>query len=160
LAVLKRTRWGLLVRAASQDRVMTAALGVDQARLFSGVFFVGALLAGLAGALQLPREPANLNIDLAVIADAFVVTVAGGLGSISGAFIAALIIGVVKALCIGIGEVELFGITVAFSKLTLVAEFMVMAIVLIVRPWGLLGRPPSPAPVAELRALQQPPGRR
>ncbi|HEV2978710.1 MAG TPA: ABC transporter permease [Casimicrobiaceae bacterium] len=160
LAVLRRTRWGLLVRAASQDRVMTAALGVDQARLFSGVFFVGALLAGLAGALQLPREPANLNIDLAVIADAFVVTVAGGLGSISGAFIAALIIGVVKALCIGIGEVEMFGMTVAFSKLTLVAEFMVMAIVLIVRPWGLLGRPPPPTPVAELRELQQPPSRR
>ena len=160
LAALRRTRWGLLVRAASQDRVMTAALGVDQARLFSGVFFVGALLAGLAGALQLPREPANLNIDLAVIADAFVVTVAGGLGSISGAFIAALIIGVVKALCIGIGEVEMFGMTVAFSKLTLVAEFMVMAIVLIVRPWGLLGRPPSPTPVAELRELQQPPSRR
>jgi branched-chain amino acid transport system permease protein len=160
LAALRRTRWGLLVRAASQDRVMTAALGVDQARLFSGVFFVGALLAGLAGALQLPREPANLNIDLAVIADAFVVTVAGGLGSISGAFIAALIIGIVKALCIGIGEVEMFGITVAFSKLTLVAEFMVMAIVLIVRPWGLLGRPPSSTPVAELRELQQPPSRR
>ena len=160
LAVLRRTRWGLLVRAASQDRVMTAALGVDQARLFSGVFFVGALLAGLAGALQLPREPANLNIDLAVIADAFVVTVAGGLGSISGAFIAALIIGVVKALCIGIGEVQMFGMTVAFSKLTLVAEFMVMAIVLIVRPWGLLGRPPSPTPVAELRELQRPPSRR
>jgi len=160
LAALRRTRWGLLVRAASQDRVMTAALGVDQARLFSGVFFLGTLLAGLAGALQLPREPANLNLDLAVIADAFVVTVAGGLGSISGAFIAALIIGIVKALCIGIGEVELFGVTVAFSKLTLVAEFMVMAIVLIVRPWGLLGRPPAPAPVAELRALQRPPGRR
>jgi branched-chain amino acid transport system permease protein len=158
--VLRRTRWGLLVRAASQDRVMTAALGVDQARLFSGLFFVGALLAGLAGALQLPREPANLNIDLAVIADAFVVTVAGGLGSISGAFIAALIIGVVKALCVGIGAVEIFGVTVAFSKLTLVAEFMVMAIVLIVRPWGLLGRPPSPTPVAELRELQQPPSRR
>ena len=158
--LLRRTRWGLLVRAASQDRVMTAALGVDQARLFSGVFFVGTMLAGLAGALQLPREPANLNIDLAVIADAFVVTVAGGLGSISGAFIAALIIGVVKALCIGVGEITLFGMTLALSKLTLVVEFMVMAIVLIVRPWGLLGRPPPASPGIELRELQQPPGRR
>jgi branched-chain amino acid transport system permease protein len=157
--LLKRTRWGLLVRAASQDRDMTAALGVDQAWLFSGVFFVGTLLAGLAGALQLPREPANLNIDLAVIADAFVVTVVGGLGSLSGAFIAALIIGVVKALCIGIGDVVVFGATVAFAKLTLVAEFIVMASVLIVRPWGLLGTPPAPAPVAELRELQTPPGR-
>ncbi len=160
VTVLRRTRWGLLVRAATQDRAMTAALGVDQSRLFSGVFFVGTLLAGLAGALQLPREAANLNIDLAVIVDAFVVTVAGGLGSISGAFIAALIIGVLKALCIGIGDVALFGTTVAFAKLTLVAEFIVMAIVLIVRPWGLLGRPPAPPPVVELRELQPPPGRR
>ena len=160
VALLRRTRWGLLVRAATQDRAMTAALGVDQARLFSGVFFVGTLLAGLAGALQLPREPANLNIDLSVIVDAFVVTVTGGLGSISGAFIAALIIGVVKALCIGVGEVSLFGTPVAFPKLTLVAEFLVMAIVLVVRPWGLLGRPPAAPPVAELRTLLTPPGRR
>ncbi len=160
VTVLRRTRWGLLVRAATQDRSMTAALGVDQARLFSGVFFAGTLLAGLAGALQLPREPANLNLDLAVIVDAFVVTVAGGLGSIAGAFIAALIIGVVKALCIGMGDVALFGTTVAFAKLTLVAEFMVMAIVLIARPWGLLGRPPGPTPAVELRELQRPPGRR
>jgi branched-chain amino acid transport system permease protein len=160
VALLRRTRWGLLVRAATQDRAMTAALGVDQARLFSGVFFVGTLLAGLAGALQLPREPANLNIDLSVIVDAFVVTVTGGLGSISGAFIAALIIGVVKALCIGVGEVSLFGTSVALPKLTLVAEFLVMAIVLVVRPWGLLGRPPAAPPVAELRTLLTPPGRR
>lgn len=158
--LLKRTHWGLLVRAATQDRVMTAALGVDQARLFSGVFFVGAVLAGLAGALQLPREPANLNIDIAVIADAFVVTVAGGLGSISGAFIAALLIGIVKTLCVGIGDVALFGTTVAFSKLTLVAEFLVLAVVLVVRPWGLLGRAPAPPPLSELRLLQRPPGRR
>src|SRR5208282_1471264 len=160
VTVLRRTRWGLLVRAATQDRAMTAALGVDQARLFSGVFFAGTLLAGLAGALQLPREPANLNLDLSVIVDAFVVTVAGGLGSIAGAFIAALIIGVVKALCIDVGEVALFGTTVAFAKLTLIAEFMVLAIVLIARPWGLLGRPPGPTPAVELRELQRPPGRR
>ena len=65
---------------------MTAALGVNPSWLFSGVFFVGALLAGLAGALQLPREPANLNMDLTIIADVFVVTVVGGLGSIPRRF--------------------------------------------------------------------------
>jgi branched-chain amino acid transport system permease protein len=160
IVLLKGTRWGLLVRAATQDRAMTAALGVDQARLFSGVFFVGTLLAGLAGALQLPREPANLNLDLTVIVDAFVVTVTGGLGSIAGAFVAALLIGVVKALCIGIGTVSLFGAPVALSKLTLVAEFLVMAVVLIVRPWGLLGRPPASSALPELRAPLSPPGRR
>ncbi len=160
VALLKGTRWGLLVRAATQDRAMTAALGVDQARLFSGVFFVGALLAGLAGALQLPREPANLNLDLTVVVDAFVVTVTGGLGSIAGAFVAALLIGVVKALCIGIGTVSLFGVPVALSKLTLVVEFLVMAGVLIVRPWGLLGRAPTASPLPELRTPLSLPGRR
>ena len=64
LMLLKRTRWGALVRAATQDREMVGALGVDQAKLFTSVFFVGAVLAGLAGALQIPREPANLDLDL------------------------------------------------------------------------------------------------
>jgi branched-chain amino acid transport system permease protein len=157
---LSRTRWGLLVRAATEDRDMIAALGVNPSWLFSGVFFVGALLAGLAGALQLPREPANLNMDLTIIADVFVVTVVGGLGSIRGAFVAALIIGVVRALCIGIGDVTVLGAVVSFAKLTLVAEFVVMAVVLIVRPWGLYGRPPAPSAVAEQRELQRAPGRR
>jgi branched-chain amino acid transport system permease protein len=149
-----------MVRAATEDRDMTAALGVNPSWLFSGVFFVGALLAGLAGALQLPREPANLNMDLTIIADVFVVTVVGGLGSIRGAFVAALIIGIVRALCIGIGDVVLFGSLVSFAKLTLVAEFVVMAIVLIARPWGLYGRPPASSPIPEQRDLQLPPGRR
>ncbi len=157
---LSRTRWGLLVRAATEDREMTAALGVNPSWLFSGVFFVGALLAGLAGALQLPREPANLNMDLTIIADVFVVTVVGGLGSIRGAFVAALIIGIVRALCIGIGDVALFGSVVSFAKLTLVAEFVVMAVVLVARPWGLYGQPPGPSAIAEQRDLQVPPGRR
>ena len=158
--LLGRSRWGLLVRAATEDRAMTAGLGVNPSWLFSGVFFAGAVLAGLAGALQLPREPANLNMDLAVIADVFVVTVVGGLGSIRGAFVAALIIGVVKAFCIAVGDIVLFGSVVSFAKLSLVAEFVVMAVVLVVRPWGLYGRPLAPPPVAEQRDLQTPPGRR
>ena len=157
--LLSRTRWGLLVRAATEDREMTAALGVNPSWLFASVFFVGALLAGLAGALQLPREPANLNIDLTVIADVFVVTVVGGLGSIAGAFVAALIIGVVKALCIGIGDVTLLGATVPFAKLTLVAEFVVMAIVLVARPWGLFGRAWGTAAAVGERELQRLPTR-
>jgi len=67
--LLTRTRWGALVRAATQDREMVGALGVDQAKLFTSVFFVGAVLAGLGGALQIPREPANLELDLAIIAE-------------------------------------------------------------------------------------------
>ena len=120
---------------------MVGALGVNQAMLFTVVFALGSLLAGLGGALQVAREPANLGLDLAVIGDAFVVVVVGGMGSIGGAFLAALIIAKVKALCIGIGVVNVGGIYHEFLQAHLVAEFLVMAIVLIVRPYGLLGRP-------------------
>jgi branched-chain amino acid transport system permease protein len=139
--LLNRTRWGTLIRAATEDREMVGALGVNQKWLFTGVFALGAFLAGLGGALQVPREPAQLFLDLNAISDAFVVVVVGGMGSIPGAFLAALLIGEIKAACIAIGTVEAFGIELSFSKLTLVAEFIVMAIVLVLRPQGLLGRP-------------------
>jgi branched-chain amino acid transport system permease protein len=137
---LAKTRFGRLVRAATQDREMVGALGVNQALLFTITFAVGSMLAGLGGALQVAREPANLAMDLTVIGDAFVVVVVGGMGSITGAYVAAVIIAEVKALCIGIGVVDFGFVTINFSKFTLVAEFLVMAIVLIVRPYGLLGR--------------------
>ena len=143
--LLTRTRWGTLVRAATQDREMVSALGVNQAWLFTSVFALGALLAGLGGALQLPREPANLEMDLVTIGAAFVVVVVGGMGSIPGAFVAALLIAEIKAVCIAIGLVEVMGLSLSFSKLTLVVEFLVMAVVLIVRPWGLLGRAQAPS---------------
>jgi branched-chain amino acid transport system permease protein len=138
--MLAKTRFGRLIRAATQDREMVGALGVNQAMLFTVVFALGAFLAGLGGALQVAREPANLSLDLIVISDAFVVVVVGGMGSITGAFLAALIVAEVKALCIGIGLVNFGPFTANFSKLTLVAEFLVMAVVLIARPYGLLGR--------------------
>ena len=143
--LLTRTRWGRLVRAATQDREMVGALGVNQAWLFTSVFALGSALAGLGGALQLPREPANLGLDLTTIGDAFVVVVVGGMGSIPGAFVAALLIAEVKAICAGLGTVDLSGLgisfTFSFSKLTLVVEFLVMAAVLVLRPWGLFGTP-------------------
>ena len=139
--LLTRTRWGTLVRAATQDREMVGALGVNQAWLFTSVFALGAMLAGLGGALQLPREPAALNLDLLTIGDAFVVVVVGGMGSIPGAYVAALLIAEIKALCVGLGAVHWLGVDFSFSKLTLVVEFLVMAVVLVWRPWGLLGRP-------------------
>ncbi len=139
--VLTKTRFGRLIRAATQDREMVGALGVNQALLFTLVFACGSALAGLGGALQLAREPANLAMDLVVLGDAFVVVVVGGMGSITGAYLAAVIIAEIKALCIGIGVVNVFGMSLNFSKLTLVAEFLVMAVVLIARPYGLLGRP-------------------
>jgi branched-chain amino acid transport system permease protein len=137
--VLWRTRFGRLVRAATQDRAMVGALGVNQALLFTAVFTAGSFLAGLGGALQLAREPANLAMDLTVLGDAFVVVVVGGMGSIPGAYLAAVLIAEIKALCISIGTVHFGDFAVNFTKLTLVAEFVVMAVVLIVRPHGLLG---------------------
>lgn len=138
---LAKTRFGRLIRAATQDREMVGALGVNQAVLFTSVFALGSMLAGLGGALQVAREPANLATDLVAIGDAFVVVVVGGMGSITGAYLAAIIIAEVKALCIAIGVVDLGFIQFNASKFTLVAEFIVMAIVLIARPYGLLGKP-------------------
>jgi len=160
--LIQRTRFGMVVRAASENRVLAAALGIDERTLFTAAFALGSFLAGLAGALTLPREPANLGMDLAVIADAFVVTVLGGLGSVPGAFIAAIIIGVTKALCIAAGTVDVGPIPIAFPRLTLVIEFVVMALVLLVRPSGLLGRPsvvPATTSVAIERALVRRPAR-
>ena len=143
--LLTRTRWGTLVRAATQDREMVGALGVNQAWLFTSVFALGAMLAGLGGALLLPREPANLELDLHIIGAAFVVVVVGGMGSIPGAFVAALLIAELKAICIWLGLVDVLGVSISFSKLTLVVEFLVMAVVLVVRPWGLMGREQAPS---------------
>ncbi len=161
--LVTRTRFGMLIRAASENRTLAAALGIDQAKLYTAVFALGAFLAGLAGALQLPREPANLNMDLSIIVDAFVVTVVGGLGSIPGAYVAALLIGMTKAFCIALGTVTFAGIEIAFPKLTLVAEFVVMAIVLAVKPQGLFGKPQVPVATTvlpEQRDLVLPPSRR
>jgi branched-chain amino acid transport system permease protein len=128
--VFNRTRWGLNVRAATQDGDMAAALGVNRRLLFTAVFALGSFLAGLAGALQIPRESVNLQMDLAVIVEAFVVVVVGGLGSISGAALAAVLIGLLHA----------FGIWL-LPQSSLVLAFVAMALVLIARPHGLLGRP-------------------
>ncbi|MDQ6618369.1 MAG: ABC transporter permease [Pseudomonadota bacterium] len=161
--VLRRTRFGVLVRAATENRVMTSALGIDERALFTAVFALGSALAGLAGALELPRQPANLGMDISVIAEAFVVTVVGGLGSVPGAFIAAILIGLTRALCVALGTVTIGSFAVELPKLTLVAEFIVMAVVLSLRPQGLLGTPEAGGAVtvlAEQRELVRPVSRR
>jgi branched-chain amino acid transport system permease protein len=132
--LMHRTRFGVLIRAATQDREMVGALGVNQAMLFTGTLFLGAALAGLGGALQIPRVSANPQMDLSIITEAFVVTVIGGMGSVPGAFLAAVLI----------GQLQAFGVLV-FPKITLVLVFLLMAAVLVVKPWGLLGRPEAAA---------------
>ena len=132
--LMKKTRFGILLRAATRDREMVGALGVNQALLFTGTLFLGAFLAGLGGALQIPRVSASAQMDLSIITEAFVVTVIGGMGSIGGAFLAALLI----------GQLQAFGVLI-FPKITLVLVFLLMALVLVIKPWGLLGRPESAA---------------
>jgi branched-chain amino acid transport system permease protein len=132
--MFQRTRWGVLVRAATQDRDMVAALGVNQKWLFTSVFALGVFLAALGGALQIPRDAVNHAMDLRVIVEVFVVVVIGGLGSIWGAFVAAVLV----------SELNAFGILI-FPKISIILVFLVMAAVLIVRPWGLFGRAEAPA---------------
>ena len=142
------TAFGRLVRAATEDRVMAAALGIRQDLLFTGVFMLGCALAGLAGALQLPRETLHHSLDMEVIVSAFVVVVIGGLGSLTGAFAAAL----------AVAEASAFGVVV-WPEGTLATLFLAMAVVLVLRPRGLFGGKgadvPAPAP-----ALAPPPPRR
>ena len=126
--LLTRTSFGARLRAATQDRAMLSALGINPAPLMLGAVVLGCALAGLGGALQLPREPAHLQMDVNVVVETFVVVVTGGLGSISGAFFAALLIGLVHALGISL-----------FPQATLVLVFVTMAAVLAIRPQGLLG---------------------
>ena len=127
-ALLTRTLWGKQVKAATQDKDMLDALGVSPAPLMLGVVMLGCALAGLAGALQLPREPAHLQMDMSVVVETFVVVVTGGLGSVGGAFAAAVLIGVIHAL--GVAWVP---------QATLVLVFLTMAVVLVWRPQGLGG---------------------
>jgi len=136
--LLNRTRWGILVRAATEDREMLSALGVNQKWLFTSVFFLGSFLAGLGGAIQLPKGGADLLMDMNLLAAAFVIVVVGGMGSIPGAFLAAVLI----------GELGSFGI-LFFPQSTLVMMFLVMAVVLVIRPYGLLGKQESRGPAAE-----------
>ncbi len=134
-ALLRWSRFGQQLRAATQDRGMLAALGVNPKPLLLGAVVLGCALAGLGGALSLPREPANLQMDMNVIVETFVVVVTGGLGSISGAFLAAMLIGLIHA----------FGLSL-IPQATLVLVFLTMAVVLALRPLGLLGQPLEAGP--------------
>jgi branched-chain amino acid transport system permease protein len=146
-----RTRFGVLVRAATQDREMVASLGVNQQWLFTGVFALGAGLAAFGGALQLPRDAVNHGMDLSIIVEAFVIVVIGGLGSLPGAFVAAVLV----------SELNAFGILI-LPCISLVLVFLVMAVVLVIRPWGLFGKPDaiSRAPAAVALRPWRPLGRR
>ena len=128
--VLQRTPAGRIVRAAALDREMLAALGGNVGWVYTGMFVLGSFLAGLGGALVTPTQSIVPGMDVAVIVEAFIVVVIGGLGSFWGTFLGALIY----------GQVLSFGILI-FPGFSLFSVFALMAVILIVRPWGLFGRP-------------------
>jgi branched-chain amino acid transport system permease protein len=128
--LLYRTKLGRTIRAVVYDRHMVAALGINVPRMYSLVFALGCWLAGLAGGLMAPMGSITLGMDVEIIVECFVVVVVGGMGSILGALLGALLI----------GEIYAFGILIV-PRFALAALFFVMTVVLIVRPWGLLGKP-------------------
>jgi branched-subunit amino acid ABC-type transport system permease component len=130
--LLSRTGTGRLIRAAALDREMLAALGADVGRLYTLMFMAGSFLAGLGGALVTPVRSIVPGMDVEIIVEAFIVVVIGGLGSFWGTFVGAIVFGQVLA----------FGILV-LPGFSLFAVFALMALVLIVRPNGLFGRPLS-----------------
>lgn len=149
---VNRSEWGMQVRAATEDRLMTAALGVRPQWLFVSVLALGCGLAGLGGALQLPREPASLALDVQRIGDAFAVVIIGGMGSIHGAGLAALMITAIQSMCVALGTTRWGGVDVVWSQWSQALTFALMVVVLIWRPWGLMGRPlkvnPQPSDAA------------
>lgn len=128
LFVFVKTRIGIQIRAAVSDSEMVNVLGVNVPRLFLGVFSGGSALAGLAGVVAGPLLSTYPGMGLDMMVDTFVVVVVGGFGSLMGAFIASLMI----------GELQSFGI-LFIPRLALVFQFLLMAVVLIIRPTGLFG---------------------
>lgn len=126
--LLTRTRFGKIVRAAADNPTMVAALGINVALVSMAVFALGSFLAGLGGVLAAPVRSIYPGMGFSILVESFIVVVIGGLGSIGGAFVGALLIGFVRA----------FG-SVAFPALEEGLVFMLMAAVLLLRPRGVLG---------------------
>lgn len=129
-ALLYRSRAGNLIRATVSYPEMLDALGVNVSRVMSGTFMLGCWLAGLGGVLMAGLTNVDLGIGMERIIECFAVVVIGGLGSVGGALLGSLIIGV------GIAFIQL-----PLSRLAVIFPYIVMALVLIVRPWGLFGKP-------------------
>jgi len=128
--ILTRSAAGRMVRAAALDREMLGALGANVGVIYTGMFVVSSFLAGLSGALVTPIQSIVPGMDVEIIVEAFIVVVIGGLGSFWGTFWGSVIY----------GQVLSFGILV-LPSFSLFSVFALMAVILIVRPWGLFGRP-------------------
>jgi branched-chain amino acid transport system permease protein len=128
-AFVYRTRFGVMLRATSQDMRMASALGINVKLVYVQAFTLGCLMAGLGGAVVMPISGAVLGMGVDALILAFVVVVIGGLGSLEGALVGALIVGFVRTL----------GITY-FAEVELAVLYLIAAVVLFVRPAGLFAR--------------------
>jgi branched-chain amino acid transport system permease protein len=128
-AVVYRTKFGVLLRATAQDRRMAAALGIDVGRIYVLAFGLGCFMAGLGGAIVVPSQAAVLGMGVEVLVMSFVVVVIGGLGSLEGALVGALIVSALRTITIQFWE-----------EFELAALYLIAAIVLLIRPTGLFGR--------------------
>ncbi len=128
--LLARTQFGRLIRAAASDREMVGVIGADVSKLFTGVFVLGAWLGGLGGGLAAPVGAIYPGMDVEIIAESFIVVVVGGMGSLTGTLLGSLLI----------GQLNAFGI-LFFPRFALLFVYVLMVVVLVLRPWGLLGKP-------------------
>ncbi len=127
--LLERTRYGLIIRAASRDPEIMSVLGVDVRRVFLLVFGLGTGLAALAGLLAAPMRSVNPEMGVVVLIEAFVVTVIGGMGSLLGGAVAGMLVGIVVSLT-----------ALWMPEMSTISMFALMALVLLIRPYGLFGR--------------------
>ncbi|MFQ5775261.1 MAG: branched-chain amino acid ABC transporter permease [Kiloniellaceae bacterium] len=128
-AFVYRTKFGIMLRATSQDRRMASALGLNVGRVYVQAFAIGCFMAGLGGAIIVPSQAAVLGMGIEALILAFVVVVIGGLGSLEGALVGALLVSFVRTAGIQF-----------FPEIELAAIYLIAAAVLLVRPTGLFGR--------------------
>jgi branched-chain amino acid transport system permease protein len=126
---IEKSRYGLIIRAGSRDPEIVRVLGIDISRVWLLVFGIGTAIAGLSGVLAAPTRAVNPEMGISVLAESFVVTVVGGMGSLPGAVVAGLLVGTV------------FSMTSLFAPdLAELSIYVLMAVVLLIRPQGLFGK--------------------
>ena len=126
---LQRTRTGRIVRATAENRDMAEGLGVNVSKIFALVFTVGCMLGTVGGALVVPSSAASLEMAVELVVEAFAVVVIGGLGSMSGALVGALIVGLMRAVSIAV-----------MPEMELLSVYLVVVAILILKPAGLFGK--------------------
>lgn len=126
---IQKTKYGLIIKAGAADQEIVKVLGVDVAKVWLMVFGLGCAIAGLSGILASPTRSVNPEMGIPILAESFVVTVVGGMGSPVGAVVAGLLVGVVYSMT------SLF-----FPDLSELSIFVLMAVVLLIRPQGLFGK--------------------